>query len=187
MTALSIFHDSNKSLALPVSEAFKGLSSNIFKYVESSQVETLLSQYAFTKAKIINLAELITSKENSHTLNYFLNANTSSNELTPNVDKLFSQKGAIKYLDATFWRMAFDLTDVSKHMPAKRRNEWQEMLNERTTLPFEADTVYATLKELLCSRDMFLAEKVDGIFSSLSGACNKPAPRVFEAHDHLCQ
>jgi hypothetical protein len=61
------------------------------------------------------------------------------------------------------------LTDVLDCMPQARRDEWFESIREHKTVTFDAPTVFGTLAELLASRQRFFAERVEGIFRSLSG------------------
>src|SRR5690606_33951228 len=62
-----------------------------------------------------------------------------------------------------------NLTDVLDCMPQARRDEWNESIRKHATPTFAAHVVFATLSELLASRQRFFAERVDGIFRSLSG------------------
>src|SRR3546814_15948143 len=49
-----------------------------------------------------------------------------------------------------------------------RRQEWYEQIREKQAPEFEEHTVRSTLMDLLASRTKFFAERVDGIFPSLS-------------------
>src|SRR3546814_8229511 len=49
-----------------------------------------------------------------------------------------------------------------------RRQEWYEQIREKQAPEFEEQTVRSTLMDLLASRTKFFAERVDGIFQSLS-------------------
>jgi len=85
-----------------------------------------------------------------------------------NVGEIFQAERAIKAVDAELWQRAMELTDVLEYMPADKRNDWHEQIRKHKTPPFEIDTVYATMKDLLVSRERFLAERIDGIFRNLS-------------------
>ena len=86
-------------------------------------------------------------------------------------------KPALKALDAEFWDRVMKLTDVYDTLPQERRDKWNDNISEHTTVEFTRETVIPTMTDLLQSRQMFLAERVDGIFRGLSGchATNSPA------------
>jgi len=96
-----------------------------------------------------------------------------------NVGEIFQADRAIKAVDAELWQRAMKLTDVLEYMPADKRNDWHEQIRKHKTPPFEIDTVYATLKDLLVSRERFLAERVDGIFRNLSHSHVTNIPQGF--------
>ena len=93
-------------------------------------------------------------------------------------------KAREKAVDAELWQRAMKLTDVLEYMPADKRNDWHEQIRKHKTPPFEIDTVYATLKDLLVSRERFLAERVDGIFRNLSHSHVTNTPGIRQALHH---
>lgn len=75
---------------------------------------------------------------------------------------------AVAALDAAMWERAMKLTDVRECMPQERRDEWNKQINEHQTPEFTPDNVMPTFEMLLTSRSKFFAERVDGLFRSLS-------------------
>jgi hypothetical protein len=92
---------------------------------------------------------------------------------------LFQLEPAIKYLDATFWHKALNLTDVYNLMPQESREEWDLQIKNRTTPSFEMEPVLNTLKDLIGQREIFLARYVDNVFQSLSGEHITNQPQGF--------
>jgi len=144
----------------------------IFSLPETSApIDRLFSKYLAIKADIESVSEMMGSKSFDRTLGYFLDGNCGSSTLVANriSRAMFNREGAIKALDSSFWSQAMALTDVLEVMPQARRQEWGEMIRENKTPAFDRETVISTLTELLNSRESFFAERVDGVFRSLSG------------------
>lgn len=93
-------------------------------------------------------------------LHHFFAGNTKVSSYE--IKDLFQVEGALASLDSSYWSKVVSMTDVVDCMPAKRRNEWQDMIRERKTPKFERETVIATINNLLSSRGTFMAEKIDG-------------------------
>ena len=98
-------------------------------------------------------------------MGYYLRA---ANRDGRGISALPKAEDATRDLDAAYWQKAIMLTDVLDYMPAKARDEWHESIRTANTLPFEPDTVCATITKLLSQRADFLADMVDGIFRGLS-------------------
>lgn len=130
-------------------------------------VDGLISQYQHNRKKIERVAEFVNS-DVSDVLDYFLTGNSDKFNRNGSVKEVFKLEGALAYLNATFWSKALGLTDVLSMMPQKRRDEWHKSITDRKTPEFEEATVRDTLQGLLSSRHKFFAERVDGIFRSLS-------------------
>lgn len=152
-----------------------------FAPVSTDLVDTLVAQHDAAAAKIHAMADAVTNPEVSSALQYFLRGN-GADSARGFVRDLFDVEGAKGALLEDSWSNALNITDVYQYMPQKRRDEWHEQIRnplgakDRRTgeftqppLPaFEGDTVRSTLQGLLHSRSQFFAERVDGIFSSLS-------------------
>lgn len=154
--------------ALPaVSTSFGGLPEGFFSTVSSSVVEQLVWSYNAELKRIKQINEVVNSAQMRKAVDYYLRGSTEEHFMANG--GFSSMANAIKVLNADYWMMAFNATDLSDHMPEKRRSEWMEAISKRDVPDFEIETVVVTLKDLLLERDNFLAERVDGIFRSLSG------------------
>lgn len=163
--------------------------SEFFAPMSSDVVDGLVGEYNATRKRLENMASAVSSETCRGVLHYFVEGNVgeSRHSMPTTVEKLFAIDGAVAHLNADFWNRALRLTDVIDYMPQKRRDEWFEQIRnplgkkkqrswdkdtgewEVAPLPeFEEDSVRATLGSLLASRAKFLAERVDGIFRSLS-------------------
>lgn len=130
-------------------------------------IDSLIAQHNHMKNRINDVAEFI-SGDMGGAINYFLEGNKQDRYTSYSVDRLFKTEGALAYLNATYWSKALALTDVLELMPQKRRDEWHLSIEKRQTPEFEESTVRTTLESLMSSRAKFFAERVDGIFISLS-------------------
>lgn len=130
-------------------------------------IDSLIAQYKSNRLKIERVAEFVNSEVND-VMDYFLTGNSNNFNRYGNVKDVFKLDGAIAYLNATFWSKALGLTDVLSLMPQKRRDEWNKSITDRKTPEFEDATVRATIEGLMSQRSKFFAERVDGIFRSLS-------------------
>lgn len=142
----------------------------------ASSLHTLFADYESEKAKIEQISKLIHGKESA--VSYFMKGNDSTVSFAEN---LFGLKGAISALDAEFWTKAMNMTDVYECMPAEERNKWDKQISDMTTVPFEKDTVIATLYSLLGTRDKFMAQKIDGVFRKLSDTHVTNNPSAFRS------
>jgi hypothetical protein len=157
-----------------ITSSFEGF----FKPVSTSEVEQLLLRYDSTKKYIINVDQYMSEGSNMNAISYLLRRDIDATKSYSRIG-LSSAETALKYLDADFWQLALKATDVYEHMPQKRRDEWNENIRTRDVPEFEESTVISTLKELLLSRDQFLAERVDGLFEKLSGEHVTNQPQGF--------
>lgn len=126
----------------------------------------MVMRYEYEKKKIIDFVSVMNNESYSRAISYLLRDSESKARRTIGFS---TAERAIKHLDADYWNETLLATDILDAMPQKRRDEWYESIHKLTTPPFESETVINTLKELLLSRDGFLAEKVDGMFRVLSG------------------
>lgn len=153
-------------------------SATFFAPVSSDLLDSLLGRYQDMRRRVEAMGQLINADHQA--VACFIDGNGESGRWSaPSVDRLFAMEGAIGSLNSRFWAEAMSLTDVYDCMPQKRRDEWQTAIREHTTPDFEDDTVRSTFLELLNSRDLFLAERVDGIFRGLSGEHVTNAPEAF--------
>lgn len=124
--------------------------------------------------------DVISGDDNAHTLDYFTKSRWDkfhNKKFDPR--EVFNIDCAIAYLNSTFWKMAIDLTDVYDNMPSKDRDEWNRIISEHETMPFDDEIVIDTLKTLLNSREEYLSKRVQDIFEGLSGEHVTNSPSAF--------
>ena len=153
-------------------EVLDAFDKPFFAPVSTTVLNTLFGQYDSAAADIDRCGQFWKETQNSHTLHYFLEGNADINRgntsLTGSAKQLFNTVNAIAALDAAYWSKTLALTDILDSMPQARRTEWHGLIRDHKTPKFEQDTVRSTLLDLLQKRSTFLAERVDGIFKSLS-------------------
>lgn len=142
-------------------------------------LDSLISEYQSNKAAIEKISSYIADNKSAIMHYFFEGARVKKNTGVFSASTFFDQSNAIGALDAEYWSRTIKMTDVLDAMPAKLRNEWNEQINTHQTPPFERDTVRATLNDLLNKRQIFFAERVDGIFKSLSGEHVTNQPQAF--------
>lgn len=144
---------------------FNKEANAFYKKVEVDKVQALFDAYQKHKADMVSWCEMAKSGKIGG-LNYLAKANLDT--LIP-TSKLFDLEKGLAHLNSSYWEQALTLTDVIEYMSSKTKKEWDEQISDNQTPDFEPHIVIPTLKELLVSRDSFLAETVDQIFKSLSG------------------
>ncbi|WP_018079174.1 DUF4942 domain-containing protein [Thiobacillus denitrificans] len=130
-------------------------------------LDGLIAEYRQKRAAIVEIAGYVAGQ--TDVMTYFLNgAQVEHGYGSLSANNLFQADHAIRSLDAYYWSMAMNLTDVLEVMDAKRRNEWSEQIRGHKTPPFEPENVKATLQDLMAQRQKFFAERIDGLFNNLS-------------------
>ena len=170
--------------------------SEFFAPSTTGAVDLLLAQYAAMRGKIERVADVMNGPDLEGALHYFGKyAESQETRLSADtVERMFDRAGAVAYLNAAFWSKAMQLTDVLDCMPQQRRDEWHNQIRsplgtkknrwdtEWLTPPipeFNDDNVRSTIHGLLSQREMFFAERVDGIFRALSKTHLTNAPEGF--------
>ena len=171
-------------------------TSTFFAPVSSDLVDGLIGQYEHMRAKVERVAEVMNGPDLDGALHYFAEyAGRQDRHLSSStVRDMFGLDGAIAHLNAAYWSKAMQLTDVLDAMPQQRRNEWHAQIQnplgqkkdryskewEVEPIPeFTDENVRSTLKGLLLQRETFFAERVDGLFRSLSKTHITNAPEGF--------
>jgi len=171
-------------------------TAQFFAPVSSDLIDGLMGQYGAMRKKIERVATVMNGPDLEGALNYFAEyAGKSDRHLSSStVADLFNLEGAVAHLNAAYWSKAMQMTDVLDVMPQKRRSEWHMQITnplgvkknrhdtayEVDPIPeFTDDNVRSTLSALLSQRERFFAERVDGIFRSLSKTHVTNAPEGF--------
>lgn len=138
----------------------------------------LVAEYQSIAEKIDHIAGFM-SAEMRGAMSYFIEGNGNPDSRTIGVTALFDREGAVAALDAAFWQRAMQMTEILDIMPQARRDTWHESIHEKKCPRFQEKIVRDTFADLMASRVKFLAERVDGIFSGLSGAHVTNSPAAF--------
>jgi hypothetical protein len=156
-----------------------GDGDQFFAPASTDLIDGLVAQYQAMLARIQEVGAMVTG-ETAGAIGYFLEGNSERGRHgVPGVAHLFEVKGAVAALNSAYWSKAMHMTDVLNVMPQKRRDEWNNLIQEKKCPDFEYETVRSTLSDLLDKRHMFLAERVDGIFRGLSGEHVTNSPAAF--------
>lgn len=153
------------------------IDREFFAPASTDVVDAAIGRYRAERAQIERVCQFLHGDGLAGVMHYFLVGNRDSRDRwSGTAAKLFDRDGAMAALNAHHWRSIMEMTDVLDCMPAARREEWFNHIQELKTPDFEEETVRATLGELLALRGRFLAERVDGIFQALSRAhvTNRP-------------
>lgn len=171
-------------------------TSAFFAPVSSDLIDSLIGQYEHMRVKVERVAEVMNGPDLDGALHFFAEyAGRQDRHLSSGtVSALFNLDGAIAHLNASYWSKAMQMTDVLDVMPQKRRDEWHRQIMsplgekkdryskewEVEPIPeFNDENVRSTLKTLLLQRETFFAERVDGLFRSLSKTHVTNAPEGF--------
>ena len=136
----------------------------IFAPVPEHEIAKLVEERHEKRECIDRLAEVANGDGLEGVIEYFTTQTRAAS-----VHDLFDRERAKKALDAQCWRRALRLTDIYDILPQERRDEWDELIDNRETPDFIEENVGPTLSDLLAKRPKFMAERVDGLFRSLSG------------------
>lgn len=164
----------------------------------STPLQLLYSQYRQKREALERIADYVAGEGGM--IDYFMKgAQQTHGYSTVNMTTLFQKEPAVRALDAEFWNRALRLTDLLEIMPAKRRNEWHAMIrngfidkqvpredrwggtkNVREPIPaFSESTVESTLRSMLAQRSQLFAERVSGLWDSLSAEHLTNQPQAF--------
>lgn len=167
-----------------------------FAPVATDLIDSLLGQYQAMRGKVERVASVLNSPDMDGALHYFSEyAGSKDHRLNAGtVSTMFDLTGAIAHLNAAYWSKAMHLTDVLDAMPQARRDAWHNQIRHPLGLKkdrcakaydvepipeFNSENARGTLLALLSQRETFFAERVDGIFRSLSRTHVTNAPQGF--------
>lgn len=170
-------------------------SENFFAPAPADLIDSLLGQYEYMRKKVERVADVMNGPDFEGALHYFAEyAGKNDRHLTANtVSTLFDKAGGVAHLNAAYWSKAMHMTDVLDVMPQARRDAWHKQIRnplgqksrdgrtwEIEPIPeFNDENVRGTILALLSQRQTFFAERVDGIFKSLSKTHITNAPEGF--------
>lgn len=143
-------------------------TAEFFAPVSSDLIDELIGQYRKMRQNIEQVSDFFAG-DMGGALNYFVKGNKETGVRMMSVENLFKAENAVAALNSAYWSKALNLTDVYNAMPQKRRDEWNKSITDMTAPEFTEESVRPTISGLLASRQKFFAERVDGIFRSLSG------------------
>ncbi len=141
------------SLALPMANCAIALiePEALFSPVNTATLEGLFTKYAADRKAVEELADVASRAQYSGVLDHFIRGNAEDHHGAPiGAGTLFQLDGALRDLNACYWREALALTDVYEVMPQERRTTWDVAIEKRDVR-------------------RFFAERVDGLFRALSG------------------
>lgn len=158
------------AIALNATSRLPATFAHILSTPSDAKVEQLWWQFQGEDKRIKETLALFKGGRLSTALNLLLRS--SQSDLNAHVNCAIngaSYDGANKILQQEFWSKALNLTDVLYHMPTTRKLEWKKSIEEFNFPEFTLENLVSTLSTLLSERDMFVAERVDGVFKALSG------------------
>ncbi|WP_077273494.1 DUF4942 domain-containing protein [Acidithiobacillus thiooxidans] len=74
----------------------------------------------------------------------------------------------MKHVDAQFWNALMDKSGILAFMSAEKQNDFNKLIGEAKTPPFEFDTIKTTFAELYEKRADMMEEGIIGLFRRLS-------------------
>lgn len=173
--------------------------SEFFAPVSTDAIDCLLAKYNADLANIRLVEDFMNGGAGGVVHYFAEGSKNHSGSSHHYYSTTFRADWAVEALKSAYWSRAIAMTDVMDYMPQKRRDEWRATIDkpmgvkkhqsaldrsirakngkpaevEEWEIPpipdFTEETVRATLTQLLLSREKFFAERVDGIFRSLSG------------------
>lgn len=152
---------------------------DIFPPMPTDLVHQIVGEHASHARRIAQMSAVLDSQGMTATLQYFIDGNIRDGRAHIYVRDILDASKAMKALDADFWNRALQKTDVLDLMPKKRRDEWSEQIRNHKAPEFTEESVRATLADMLSSRALFLAERVEGIFRGLSHEHVTNRPEAF--------
>ena len=147
--------------------------------VQGGAIDGLVGEYEHRRREIESVATLF-QKQYHSLVRFFIDGNCRDGGSSSYMaERIFRKEGAIASLNSHFWSRAMKMTDVLECMPAARRNTWAEAIQTNTTPDFDETTVRSTFEDLLSSRPLYFAERVDGIYRALSDVHLTNSPTGF--------
>lgn len=127
-----------------------------------SAIEELIAEYKKKVSSVNNLVAFMQLGNVTDVLVYFFEERAAIRGLT--IDAPY----AIKKINSEFWSRLIEVTRLMNIMPGMRQKAWREMIAECKAPEFTSENVYSTIDGLAKLESRFFAERVDGVFRSLS-------------------
>ncbi len=144
-------------------------------------VEALLEEREEKLATLRHLHEAFKTEEYANAVKYF--AKSKMRDYSHHMhepETLFADlEGATKVLDARCWDKLLDVIDARDYMPAERFDAWHKPIAALNPKPFTKGEVMAALLSYYQDLPGFLAERVEGLFRSLSRDHKTNLPGMF--------
>lgn len=178
MGAVQVIEAVTEETLLEVAEGIDGL----FEKIPADALDDLIDQHKEQLEGIKLVSSLMLSTQASRATAFFVMASCKDDghQAMARLPS-FELAPAIAALDAHFWDLALKKTNVLELMPQARRTEWANTIRECKTPSFEENAVRSTLTGMVNDRLKFFAERVDGVFKSLSGSHITNRPEGFNA------
>lgn len=144
-------------------------------------VEALLEEREDKLATLRHLHEAFKAEDYALAVKYFAKAKMRDySHHMHEPETLFADlDGATKVLDARCWDKLLDVIDARDYMPAERFDAWHKPIAALNPKPFTKDEVMAALLGYYQDLPGFLAERVEGLFRSLSRDHKTNLPGMF--------
>lgn len=140
-------------------------------------IDQLLGQFRQRENAIHATKAFIENAKQMGVLSYFIDGMrmTFGNEYRPCLPT--DANAAIACLRIEYWNRLLNDAEIFDLMPAAKRDKARKQFSGIDCPPFDESTVRPTMQDLLQQRKTFFAERVDGIFQSLSKThvTNSPA------------
>jgi hypothetical protein len=168
------------AIALNIPSKLPANFARMLSTPSEAKVEQLFWHYKSEDKRLVETLTLFKDGRLSCALNLLLRSSKNDhNELINCSINGASYESANKILQQEYWQKALNLTDVMYHMPTNRRYSWRESIKNFDFPVFNLDNLISTLSTLLMERDMFVAERVDGVFKALSKSHITNEPQGF--------
>lgn len=131
-------------------------------------VDVLVDEYDSIKANILHLESIFKDPKYILAMKYYEDYNDYQRRSHKKELPYSDSSGAIKCISAAYWNRALRSTDIVDYLPAKRLHEWNDQIREMEVPEFEDDIVRDNIRSMLLDRGKYFAERVDGVFTSLS-------------------
>lgn len=73
-----------------------------------------------------------------------------------------------KNLEANHWNQVFAISELSSVMPASEKDKWYNQIEKKQFPDFNKENIQSTFLSLFSKKDDFFADKIAGLFNSLS-------------------